>query len=799
MPQSTSSTVPGSVTGSGNTQADTVGPAGGPVAATSSDAWARTRVESAPSGAGLRDFISARDAPFGASFGGVSDDSAALNAAQRGTSTLWLPNGTAVVNGAPVLLSRSSQKIRGQGMYSTVLRGTSASLTSILRQLPSGWVSQVEIEDMTLDGAGLVGQGVAAYGSSVGHLAIRRCRFVNFPAGIIDAGYAKNFIIEDCVADGAGTGLGSFFTATNKPAESVIIRRNRLRWLSNGILIGSNNFHAAWAEISDNDIDLGWWLLRPAFAGPAGTVTYTSTGLADTGASFSGIGANQTVRAMPVRQSGTLTSATRGTYAADTAGNFITAGVRPGEIIRSGTSFAVVSAVISATALHVEEWLDQVTYQPVVPPASGASYTAYGIILGSISSSTATTLTVAHGSGGGGGGWYDLAGTETTPAAGTLYEVLVTHPVYPLYVTSVTEKLIVSRNRVRRGWADNMELFGSRMIVTGNIVEDGQDEGIALQGPSTSAPSGTSIVSGNILRHNATSGLTLISEADCEVGPNQYQDNGWGVPAGNLTAQLTISNSVRVTVAGGRAASAGMSTPQAGLKLDGASTAGCKVAGFSGAGAATADIYVTSTVPAGANSILDCTGVIGYQGTGNGQLTRGSGTGAPSVPASPGSTWTSTGGGTGTTLYVKEAAADNTGWDAVGSGAGYGRRVAYSAITTGVSVTGATSLTTMTALPGAPSITLPAGGIFRVTLNASFMQVSSQQFLAIGIGTGASAILKYCYSGTSGETSAPCVIETDVTGTGQVITCYAYASSAGTVTLGAAANAPAELSAVLVG
>jgi hypothetical protein len=48
-----------------------------------------------------------------------------------------------------------------------------------------------------------------------------------------------------------------------------------------------------------------------------------------------------------------------------------------------------------------------------------------------------------------------------------------------------------------------------------------------------------------------------------------------------------------------------------------------------------------------------------------------------------------------------------------------------------------------------------------------------------------------------GTRDAPWSIQVEVTGAGQVMGCYAYASAGGDVTLGAVPGAPAELPAVL--
>lgn len=112
------------------------------------------------------------------------------------------------------------------------------------------------------------------------------------------------------------------------------------------------------------------------------------------------------------------------------------------------------------------------------------------------------------------------------------------------------------------------------------------------------------------------------------------------------------------------------------------------------------------------------------------------------------------------------------------------------------------TLTNLAAISGAPSITLSADThTYRVTLTAAYLQSSTQFPVAVGIGTAANAILKYTYCAFSAELETPCFVQVDIVGngTGQTISRYAFGNSAsGTVTLVAASNTPAELSAVLV-
>jgi parallel beta-helix repeat protein len=660
----------------------------------------------------------------------------------------------------------------------------------------NSYVYNVEVSDLTLDGNNLSTYAMLDFGTLIGRLTLRRVRFINFPGYMIDSGNAANFVFEDCIADGAGNSADSFFVGTSGPFESLLVRRCKFRYLQAGILVA--DWHAAYVEIDDCDFDMGWWLTKAIFTGSGGTVTYTSNGLADSGASFSGLTAGQIVRVLPARGTGTLTASSTGTLLADTSATFQADGVLRGEIVRTGTSFGVVSKVLSQTELHVEEWLSQTTYQPVQPPVISSAYTVYQVLLGAVTASTGTTITIEHGAGqGGNGGWYGFSGTEVTPAAHTLYEVLTAPPGYGLYLDATVEKAVVTNSRFRRGWCDNVELFGQRLIVANNIAEDDMGEGIVIKGTSGTVLSDGNIVANNLSRHNGASGLYLQSMKNSEVLGNVCEDNGWGCPAVSKVPQIAFWGNTGTSVIGNNAVNTGEFVPQLGIWVS--SSTGCTIQGLTAVGHSVADIYVDSENAAAANQILDCTyGTLSYQVSTNGQFLRTTGTGAPSMAASPGSLYSQTDVGG---LYLKESGDGTTGWVAVGGGTGtaIGGQGAYASIT--ATVTQAVTAITWTAVSGAPSITLPNdGNTYRLSLTVPYAELSGAAQLIVGIGASASAILGYSQVNV-GAASVPVLMRVDlqkITGSGQVVGVYAYCYSSLTVSLEAYANAPCELAAYRV-
>jgi hypothetical protein len=731
----------------------------------------------------------------GALFNGSANDGTALNNATQNNAAVMLAAGVALT-GVTVQVKQSGVHIQGSGMYSTTIRD-SAGLAGLLSPAyGNSFVYNVEISDLTLDGNNLSTYGMLAFGTLIGRLTLRRVRFINFPGYIIDSGDTANFVFEDCIVDGAGNSKGSFFVGTTGPFESLLVRRCKFRYLQAGIQIA--DWHAAYVEIDDCDFDMGWWLTKSIFANSGATVTYTSNGLADSSASFSGLTAGQIVRVLPVRGTGTFTSASAGTLMADTSATFQTGGVLRGEIVRTATAFGVVSKVLSQTELHVEEWLSQSTYQPVQPPALSSAYTVYQVLLGAITASTGTTITIEHGAGqGGNGGWYGFSGTEVTPAAHTLYEVLTAPPGYGLWLDSTVEKAVVTNNRFRRGWCDNVELFGQRLIVTNNIAEDDMGEGIVIQGASGDDLSDGNIVANNLSRHNGASGLYLESVKNSQVLGNVCEDNGWGCPAVSKVPQIAFWGSTDTSFTGNSAVNTGEFVPAYGIWLS--SSTGCTIQGLTATGASTADIRIDDENAAAANQILDCTyGTLAYDVATNGQFLRLAGAGAPALAASPGSLWsqTDTGG-----LWLKESGDGTTGWVAIGGGTGtaIGGQGAYAGIT--ATVTEDVTATTWTAVAGAPSITVPNdGNTYRLSLTLPYIELSGAAQLIIGIGTSTSAILSYSQVNV-GAASVPLQIRVDlqkITGSGQVVGVYAYCYSSLTVSLEAYSNAPCELAAYRV-
>jgi hypothetical protein len=449
---------------------------------------------------------------FGAKGDGVSDNADAINAAQASLptgGTLYFPPGTYALRSQAVVLRQSNLVFRGAGMYKSLLKRISGE-GSLIYSRPQYPVETISFEDLGFDNNPdeTSGSILQVSGDAVtGIFRVSRCQFWQPVQPAVLLTDMRDVIIEDSIFHSPGTASGTGIQL-NYSSQDIIIRRNRFLWLKESIVVNSDDenviYSASGYRITDNYFDGGWWLIKSLFSGGGDSVSYTGTGLSDTGADFSGLHTYPTdvghnIRVMPIRQTGS------GMYTASTltdpGARFVTNGLLSGEIIRTGEAFAVVAEVLSETTIRVEEWLSSSDYLPRSPPALGTSYTAYGIILGAIWNPgsnalpyTSTDLTTPY--------WWDLQGRRVTPASGTRYEVLVDRPNYTgIHAEAGFHDNLIQNNVIRRGWSDQISIFGGpNNRVIDNWIEDGQDMGITVNAFGN-------LVQNNTIRHQGAGGI----------------------------------------------------------------------------------------------------------------------------------------------------------------------------------------------------------------------------------------------------------------------------------------------------
>lgn len=395
------------------------------------------------------------------------------------------------------------------GKSDLVLRGQGAILTPVspgitLFDLASGNMSNIYLDGLIFDGSSQAFcTAVSADGDHIaGELKIVNCQFLKIHGVVSDR--VKDVILEGNVFDGLGAGLSYGAVLQSGPGRTRITG-NQFRYLFDAIRISGNNGSSTAIEIGGNYFDGGFYTRVEDFSG-ATDVTYTSTKLTDSHASFAAIDAGAYVRVMPVIRTGTATIS--GNYLTDASATFISSNVRRGYIIKTGTLFAIVLNVVDETHLYVEEWLSNTTRLPTTP-ASSASYTVYRIVLGIISTFTGTELTV--------GRWFDFYdGSTVLPSAAAHYEVMKTLTQYNTIVSGFGA--VIHDNHYLRGMADQIGCYASHSVIADNLIEDCQDMGITIESVSHC------VVSGNNIRHSGARGIAIYSAHDNTIIGNHVTD-----------------------------------------------------------------------------------------------------------------------------------------------------------------------------------------------------------------------------------------------------------------------------------
>jgi hypothetical protein len=463
--------------------------------------------------------------------------SAAMAAAGPTGARIDVPRATYGM-GSQLVLKSGTLHLRGDSSASTTLKLTTNM--SLIVDTTTAPTDHLILEDLTFD-ASSVSAVTRFLNTGVGlrRLTVRRCRFILSPKG--GSGLTLKNIervrIEDSdfftYGDTAGTGI-----EISGLVGDLDILNNNFDWLQNGILLNGdvniqNHNLVERVNVVGNHFDGYYYLGKTHFSGSGGTVTYTTSGMTDTAASFSGIttGFQTLVRAMPVRQQTSATTFS-GFQVVATDGAFTTNGLVRGEIIRTddGTKWAIVSAIVSATELVVESWLDTTTFQKVNPPANGTSITLWGIIQATISSFTATTLTNVLS-------WSSLDGHFTLPPPGTRYEIMYDRHNYHFNSTASVRDIKVTGNTFRRGFSDQCSVYGAQAIITDNDIMDGEDVGITHNG-FIGGVNGQSIIAHNRIQRQGSVGIYSTAPNTIIEGNNikgfSYVNRNDGAGAGVL-------------------------------------------------------------------------------------------------------------------------------------------------------------------------------------------------------------------------------------------------------------------------
>lgn len=460
---------------------------------------------------------------YGALGDGSTDDSAAIATAKAALSaangTLYFPPGTYRIGGSGILTNfRNGTVVRGAGANATTIKAADAYTGWMMQgggTLRGGFV----FEDITFDGNNTTAGVYAMSGVLNDDITFRRCRVQN-ASRFISAQGVTALTVEDCWVHG-GAVTSRTAIAMSGGCRNVYVRRSQFLYWQNGITADTGNNNNPDEQSVENIViedcffDGAWQYYPSVYSNSGDSITYASSAssatLTDTEATFTeeGFAEGDTIRALEVARSGSLTTCTR-TRLTDTGATFVTEGVMEGDIVRCGDLWAIVSGVESETALSLEGWLDD--WMPAFPPAASSEYAAYRVVLGQLTLSglTDTQATVTR--------WFRPNGDAVlTPEAGSLYEVCG-HPNYcAIHFEYGAKNCVIARNTILRSWSDQISYYGNRGKIEDNIVKYGMDVGITING---SPNDGYNSIRRNTLIHNGSQNIWIGTSKDNVVSHN---------------------------------------------------------------------------------------------------------------------------------------------------------------------------------------------------------------------------------------------------------------------------------------
>jgi hypothetical protein len=384
-------------------------------------------------------------------------------------------------------------------------------------------------------------QGILADGRSVRNLRITDTIFDmtgSGPRGITVQGI-DGFELDHSffLADAGASGTLVECALIQRGMRDMSVHDNQFIGCSNSITVNDDGFNMEEMRFGPNNYFDMLWPWRAAIpatncsgagintcddsgAGISYVDNTTNVVLTDTTAAFPAFSVDDTLLVLPVRASGTITSATPfGTRLDDTGAGFVVAGVKDTDYIETATAWSTVLQVIDATHLYTTGWRSRTTFKPVAAPGSATAYTIYRTLLGRIASNTATTITVGPGTFSGLLDMFgaDIAGTPPV-VAGTRYRV-VAHPNYHLNIESGAKRVHVFDSAFFHGWSDMINLTGDDSVVENNTFDGGQDGCLTPNGARH-------LIQGNTFRRCGAAGIHGVG-TDLVINGNVFVDNVW--------------------------------------------------------------------------------------------------------------------------------------------------------------------------------------------------------------------------------------------------------------------------------
>ena len=483
----------------------------------------------------------------GADMTGVSGGRAAFLLALADVATggeIFVPEGTLLLDTAVTTLTPPRLKIKGEGMWASTIKAGFAGAMFNGDNTYATMIEELIIEDICIDLAGLATVGFAFNANTtVKRMVCHNVRFTNIT-----------------LADAIRIASGNLYLTGNTLFHNPAAHAGRGKAILVGVggrLHCENTVESHWLgqffasptgleANPDQDIteshyiggyhDQYWPYIPAVMSGSGGTVTYDATSVTDTGADFTAISAAAypnvaLLRAMPVKETGTTTTASD-MQLIDTAATFIANGTKRGDIVRVAGKWAIVEGVQSETVLNILKWFDNTTLLPITRPALGTAYTVYGFIYGFGESKTGTTkINVRY--------WTDFFGVRTTPSAGTLYEIMQARPSQMLAPGFGTRAIVIPHGaRFFRGWADMAGTMQARSVIRGHF-KDGQDLGITIAGEDCDI---------DALIEHCGAGGAWVDGNDTSIG-GKFIGNCWNFDnASQPLTPVSVNNSSRCMV-----------------------------------------------------------------------------------------------------------------------------------------------------------------------------------------------------------------------------------------------------------